>query len=519
MQPLSKFSLLRLAVTSAMAFAALPAVAQFAAPSGTPARAGMAAPAPVPTPAAPNATTASASGTTTSPLIAPPTPGGLTVEEVAERAARTSNEARANAEERAGAEAAVGSAKAAFIPRLSGVARYTRLSPLDQPSLGTLVAVPPSVSPGPIPAGTQLLAVPLTFPVIEDQYVSQATLQLPISDYLYRLPKLHAAAKGNARSARLLEQATRVRVATDARIAYYNWARARMQTDVAQQALASAQAHLKDVTAASASGAASKADQLRVESQVAAAELLLTRARSGSLIAEERLRTLMHDDSGRRLEIGEDLREPAQLGDLQDATQRSVQALRDEAMTRRLEPRALLEGAKSARDQAGAQRAAGLPRIDAVGNAYYSRPNSRVFPQEDKFKGTWDASLQVSWSPTDVFGIEAGHSQTLARARQLEAERASLADGIEQEVTQARQALIDAEAAIQSAARGLAAAEESYRVRRALFQNGRATSVELTDAETERSRAQLEAIGTRIDQRIAQARLRHALGRDVASVD
>ena len=48
--------------------------------------------------------------------------------------------------------------------------------------------------------------------------------------------------------------------------------------------------------------------------------------------------------------------------------------------------------------------------------------------------------------------------------------------------------------AIASASRGLAAAEESYRVRRALFQNGRATSVELTDAETERSRAQLEAI-------------------------
>ena len=85
-------------------------------------------------------------------------------------------------------------------------------------------------------------------------------------------------------------------------------------------------------------------------------------------------------------------------------------------------------------------------------------------------------------------------------------------------MTQARQSLLEAEAAIASASRGLAAAEESYRVRRALFQNGRATSVELTDAETERSRAQLEAIGTRIDQRIATARLRHALGRNVGEV-
>jgi outer membrane protein TolC len=54
-------------------------------------------------------------------------------------------------------------------------------------------------------------------------------------------------------------------------------------------------------------------------------------------------------------------------------------------------------------------------------------------------------------------------------------------------------------------------------VRRALFQNGRATSVELTDAETERSRAQLEAISARVDRRIAEARLTHALGRDMGS--
>jgi outer membrane protein TolC len=52
-------------------------------------------------------------------------------------------------------------------------------------------------------------------------------------------------------------------------------------------------------------------------------------------------------------------------------------------------------------------------------------------------------------------------------------------------------------------------------VRRALFQNGQATSVELTDAENEWSRAQLEVIGARIDRRIAEARLTHALGEDV----
>ena len=51
-------------------------------------------------------------------------------------------------------------------------------------------------------------------------------------------------------------------------------------------------------------------------------------------------------------------------------------------------------------------------------------------------------------------------------------------------------------------------------MRRVLFQNGRATSVELTDAETELTRARLDLVSAQIDLRVANARLIHALGRD-----
>jgi outer membrane protein TolC len=185
------------------------------------------------------------------------------------------------------------------------------------------------------------------------------------------------------------------------------------------------------------------------------------------------------------------------------------------ALEKRLEPRALAETAAAVNAQASAVRAAGMPRLDAVGNATYANPNGRIFPQRDEFRGTWDATVQLSWAPTDMFGTEAAHDAVRARARQIEAERAAVTDGIALEVAQSREALAEAEAALHTSERGLAAAEESYRVRRALFQAGRSTSVELTDAETERSRAQLEAISARIDHRIAQVRLAHAAGDDV----
>jgi len=77
-----------------------------------------------------------------------------------------------------------------------------------------------------------------------------------------------------------------------------------------------------------------------------------------------------------------------------------------------------------------------------------------------------------------------------------------------------RNSLREARTAIESSARGLSAAEESYRVRRSLFQNGRSTSVELTDAETDLTRSRLESINARVDLQVARVRLEHALGRD-----
>jgi outer membrane protein len=451
------------------------------------------------------------------PVIAPPVSGGLTADEVAQRAAVTSHEVAARGEEAAAAASGIDQANAAFVPRLSGVARYTRLSSIDQASLGTLLAAPEG-TPTLVPAGTQLYAVPLSFPVILDQYTAQGTLQLPLSDYFLRLPKLREAAGKNARATALMEQATRLRVATDARIAYYAWARARLQADVADRAVAQARAHLKDAETAHASGVSSKADVLRVASQVASAELVAARAGSMVAVSERRLRTLMHDQSDRRFDIGEDLRGvPAgpEPGLLKQPQKRLV----EQAVERRFEPRALRETSAGVQAQATAIRVAALPRLDAVGNATYAQPNGRYFPQKEEFRGTWDASLQLSWAPTDLFGAEAGRSATLARARQIEEERNTLIDGITLEVVQGLESLRESETAMTTSARGLDAAEESYRVRRALYQNGRATSVELTDAETERSRAQLEAIGAQIDRRIAVARLRHALGNDIGEAD
>jgi outer membrane protein TolC len=87
-------------------------------------------------------------------------------------------------------------------------------------------------------------------------------------------------------------------------------------------------------------------------------------------------------------------------------------------------------------------------------------------------------------------------------------------DGVQLEVSQALSAERDAQFAVTVSQQALASADEGYRVRRELFRSGRATLVEVTDSETELTRARLELVNAHVDLRIAQVELAHVLGRD-----
>jgi outer membrane protein TolC len=352
---------------------------------------------------------------------------------------------------------------------------------------------------------------PITFTFPLDRYHFQATLTVPISDYVLRLSQNYAAASRSQRAAVLEEQAARIKAATDGRLAYYGWLRARGQVTVAERALAQARAHHEDAGHAFEVGTASKADVLRVESQVASAELLVAQARNLADLNEEQIRTAMHDPGNTGYEVGEDLRSDVPPFPGLD----NLAALRAEALDKRLEVRALDETAWSLREQAKVARAGYYPRLDVFGDYIFANPNPRIFIPTPVFRSSWDVGVQLVWTPNDAFTASGASADAEGRAAQTEQQKQALRDSIKLEVMQAYNALREAEVAMQTTTRGLAAAEEGYRVRRELFQNGRATSVELTDSEVELFRAGLDAINARVGVRSARASLLHATGRNV----
>jgi outer membrane protein TolC len=438
--------------------------------------------------------------------------GGLTSDDVARRAVATSYSLEASRAKVAVAAADVDRAFAAYIPKLTLLARYTRLSKVDSESEVNVVGAPGVT--GPIDNVNQLFAAPLSFDTPLNQYTFQANLNVPVSDYFLRVSKAHDSSQLAETAARKDLARTELQTAADAKTTYYGWVSARLSLIVSTQALEDAKAHLADVKNALEAGTASQADVLAIESRVADSERLVETGQNLVQELEEQLRIIRHDPPNTAYRVGETLAdEPAAV------TPERLADLTRTAIAQRPELVALELRAKAVQKQASVERAGNYPRLDLFANAHYDNPNQRVFPLRDEFKASWDAGVQLSWTPTDIANASASARSQSANAEALLAERRALTDRVRAEVSAAYRALQDARAAIRTSEKSLAAAEESHRVRRVLFQNGRATSVEVMDAELELTRARLVAVTARIDLRVARVRLDYALGRDTVSPD
>lgn len=462
-----------------------------------------------------------------------PRPGGLTAEDAAKLAAKSKPSVRQKHEELKIAAARVDQALVGFFPRVSVSASYTRLSPIDQPSLGTSVGFQspnPTDQPGlvtvgacpnvpgyNVPAGTQCLlnngnpafAAGLKFPVILNNYSFVGSVSVPISDYVLRLSQNYSAASANERAAKLSLEAETLQVAADAKVAYFNWVRAKGSVVVAAEAVEQARSHVEDAKKSFTVGLVSKADVLRLEAQLAAAQQSYAEAQAFGYVAEEQLRTVIGAPSDRVLEIGSDV-----MNENAAPPAEALQGLQDQAFSRRLEIRALDETIYSLKKIESLAKAGYAPRIDATANAYYSNPNQRIFPQQEKFTLTWDVGVRLSWTLNDTFTTIGAAAEAKARAASVAEQRNALRDGLRLEVASAYADVTKAPPTIEAADRGMVAAEESLRVRRELFRNGKATGSELVDAEAELTRARLRRLDAHVGLLVARARLDHATGRD-----
>lgn len=433
-------------------------------------------------------------------------PGGLTAAEVALRAKETSFEVRGRIEEVRAAAAEVDRAVQGFLPRLSVLGRYTRLSSLETPTLGHVVAAP-SLSAGPVPRDSPLVNVPLRFPILANQTFVQVNLTVPVSDYLFRTaPQVAVARHGRAAAEKEVERARRT-AALQAKMTYFAWVRSQFQRVVVLQTLRQAEAHRASVKAALDVQRASQADLLQADARVSETGLLVARTQHLVDATERQLRTQLHDQT-RVLRIGDRFDpEPPR-------SSMSTAALEARALEQRVELRLLDEQIAVLVNERRVTRSAALPRLDLFGDAYLANPHPRVIPPQARWQESWDIGVQISYALNDLPGASTRASAVTARQAALQHQRTALVDIIGNEVNEAVRNLKDADAALAATGPRLQAAREALRVRRLLFDAGEASAVEVIDGETELLQSRLERVAALVDRRVAEARLAHAAGDD-----
>ena len=499
MRPLRSTSI---AALSSLFFVAPAALAQTLPPAS--------APPPATTPAAVDAGKSAALQRLEERLRALSSGRGLTAAETARRTVARSPTLEAKKRAIEATNAGVTQAKAGYWPRLNVSASYTRLSDIEAPTLGggggRLVVTPAAngtVNP------TPTIAADASFPVVLDNYVFAAKLSVPISDYFLRTGNSVGAANRSHEASKFEEMATRSDLERNARVAYYQWVRAQANELIAEQTLEQAKGHYADTKNSFEAGLVSKADVLRLETEVKGAELFRERARHGVELGAIGLGVLMGDPPGTKYEVGEDVFAPAPA--LEKLP--TPAAAYAEAVAHRHELKALERAEAALREQAKVVRAANYPRLDAVANAMYANPNPRYFPQREEFHGTWDAGIALSYTPTDIPGAQSQTSVIEARALEVAAQRRAFYEALRLDVNQVLRLAVEARFEIGVSRDAAASAEESYRVRRELYRAGRATTVEVTDAETSLARARSALVDAHIAGRIALVELDHTLGR------
>ena len=386
------------------------------------------------------------------------------------------------------ARAVEAGAEAADRPLVALLAGYTRTNHVDEFAL----AVP-----------NQPLRV--LYPDVPDNYRSRIDLQWPI--YTAGRTRALTAAAGAEREAIGFDlAASRADIRLDAVRAFWALVTAIETEDVLTRALASIDAHVRDLESRLDQGFIPPNDVLSAEAQRSRQRLTAIEARHRRAIAEADLRRAIGEDTARRIEpvIPPDLPAPVP-GDGAD--------LAREAVEQRPERRAL-----AARTDAAAQREAAIaagarPQV-ALGTGYdYARPNPRIFPRLDAWRHAWDVSVSLSWSMWDSGRRRAEQAEAGAMRRALAARAADFDRQLVFEVEQRRLEVASAEAAIGTAEDGVRAAVEARRVLGERFAAGVATSAEVLDAETAVLLAELDRTRAIATLRLAVATLERALGR------
>ncbi len=372
------------------------------------------------------------------------------------------------------------------LPSLTFGASYTRLSEVDPFSVST-------------PFGKFNIS-----PAIFNNYNFKVTLQQP----LFTGFKLES----NSKMADLSYKASKEDFNSDKNELIYNikkayWGlfQANQIKKVTEENVAQVQAHLTDVKNLFDQGLATKNDVLKVQVQLGEAQLRLIDSKNAVQLANINLDNILGISLSTEIEPVNNIEKRSK--DVSD-----LSSLLDKAYSVRPELKSMDYRVKASESGITAAKSDWWPQLYLTGNYYYSRPNQRILPTQDKFNATWDISVSMSFN---LWNWGATSDRTDAAEAQFEQAKDGykvLKDRVTLEVTANYLNINKSEEKMTVSEQSVKQAEENYKVTDEKFKNGLALNSDLLDAEVALLQAKTNYIQSVVDYELALAQLKKSIG-------
>ncbi|MFH1263995.1 MAG: TolC family protein [Pseudomonadota bacterium] len=412
--------------------------------------------------------------------------GPLTLQAAIERAQGVAPKIRRLRALESAAHASSSVARGGRWPSVNASAGYARYS--DVPSLTA------NFGNGPV----------ALFPNLPNNYRTRVEGSVPLFTG-GKLSSAIAAARNQESSAEQERESSTADLTLETTVAYWGLVTAAESETVLSAAVASYDGHLKDAENRARIGMAARNDVLAVSVERDQAELSLIQARDETAIARANLLRLLDYGTSDAVEPSDRLDPvPAHTPPLEESIRKALES--------RADRKAAASRLAAANETTGIARSVWWPQISAVAGYDYARPNRRIVPNTDEFKGSWDAGINLTLNLFEGGRTRAGIDQAEAQAEATRAQLAELDQRIRFEVSARLSDLQSANAAIPVALRNVESATENLKVSQNRYRAGVIPSSELLDAETALLRAGLLKVDVLARIRVTQAQFERTIG-------
>lgn len=368
-----------------------------------------------------------------------------------------------------------------LLPSLKFNASYTRLSEVDPFSIMGF-----TVSPS-----------------ILNNYISKLSLSQPLFTG-FRLKSNLEMMEYNAKATEKDFSKDKVQLIYDIKSAYWNFYKAIEIKKVIVQNIEQINTHLNDIENLYKHGLTTNNEVLKVKVQLSNAELMKIDAENNIQLAMMALNNLIG------LPISTYV-EPKSIAEVKSTDLPDLNKMIQKAMDNRSEIKGMEYRIKSTESAIKMAKSGWYPQISLIANYYYSRPNSRIFPTLNEFKGTWDLGVNLSF---DIWNWKQTSYQTEQSRANLEQSKLSLGqiqDGIVLEVNQSYLTAVKSKEKIRISEQTVEQATENMRVTYDKFKSGLVLNSDVIDAEVSLLQANINYTTSLVDYLLSLIKLEKSI--------